>query len=99
MQSREFKAIERILSNPNLRSRDCAVLFQIARRVLTVMGETDGYDETPLDEVIIRELKEQNKVKSTVREARNALREKFDISLTNKEITKAQRKILLNKLN
>jgi len=99
LQSREFKAIERILSNPNLRSRDCAVLFQIARRVLTVMGETDGYDETPLDEVIIRELKEQNKVKSTVREARNALREKFDISLTNKEITKAQRKILLNKLN
>ena len=89
LQSREFKAIERVLSNPNLRGRDAAVLFQIARRILAVM---ENNDESPLERVIVDELKKVKKVDTPIKEARNALRERFNISLTNREILEAQRR-------
>ncbi|CAL6310602.1 unnamed protein product [Bathycoccus prasinos] len=88
LQSREFKAIERVLSNPNLRGRDAAVLFQVARRILAVM---ENNDESPLERVIVDELKKVKKVDAPIKEARNALRERFNISLTNREILEAQR--------
>jgi len=88
LQSREFKAIERVLSNPNLRGRDAAVLFQVARRILAVM---ENNDESPLERVIVDELKKVKKVDTPIKEARNALRERFNISLTNREILEAQR--------
>ena len=34
LKTREYKAVEKVLSSSSLRSRDAAVLFQIARRVL-----------------------------------------------------------------
>ena len=89
LQSREFKAIERVLSNPNLRGRDAAVLFQVARRILAVM---ENNDESPLERVIVDELKKVKKVDTPIKEARNALRERFNISLTNREILEAQRR-------
>jgi len=89
LQSREFKAIERVLSNPNLRGRDAAVLFQVARRILAVM---ENNDESPLERVIVDELKKVKKVDTPIKEARNALRERFNISLTNREILEGQRR-------
>jgi len=89
LQSREFKAIERVLSNPNLRGRDAAVLFQVARRILAVM---ENNDESPLEKVIVDELKKVKKSDAPIKEARNALRDRFNISLTNREILEAQKK-------
>jgi tRNA C32,U32 (ribose-2'-O)-methylase TrmJ len=89
LQSREFKAIERVLSNPNLRGRDAAVLFQVARRILAVM---ENNDESPLEKVIVDELRKVKKSDAPIKEARNALRDKFNISLTNREILEAQKK-------
>merc|ERR1719263_2701375 len=78
LQAREFKAIERVLSNPNLRGRDAAVLFQIARRILAAMKKTndddddddDDNDESPLEKVVIDELQKEKKVDAPIKEAR-----------------------------
>ena len=93
LQAREFKAIERVLSNPNLRGRDAAVLFQIARRILAAMKKTnDDDDESPLEKVVIDELQKEKKVDAPIKEARNALRDRCNVSLTNREILEAQRR-------
>ena len=102
LQAREFKAIERVLSNPNLRGRDAAVLFQIARRILAAMKKTNDVDvvvdddndndESPLEKVIIDELQKEKKVDAPIKEARNALRDRCNVSLTNREILEAQRR-------
>ena len=102
LQAREFKAIERVLSNPNLRGRDAAVLFQIARRILAAMKKNNDvdvvvvddndYDESPLEKVIIDELQKEKKVDAPIKEARNALRDRCNVSLTNREILEAQRR-------
>ena len=95
LQAREFKAIERVLSNPNLRGRDAAVLFQIARRILAAMkkiNDDDDDDESPLEKVVIDELQKEKKVDAPIKEARNALRDRCNVSLTNREILEAQRR-------
>ena len=92
LQAREFKAIERVLSNPNLRGRDAAVLFQIARRILAAMKKTNDDDESPLEKVVIDELQKEKKVDAPIKEARNALRDRCNVSLTNREILEAQRR-------
>ena len=99
LQAREFKAIERVLSNPNLRGRDAAVLFQIARRILAAMkknndddDDDDDDDESPLEKVVIDELQKEKKVDAPIKEARNALRDRCNVSLTNREILEAQRR-------
>ncbi|MNY79664.1 hypothetical protein D3C86_2203890 [compost metagenome] len=52
----------------------------------------ENNDESPLERVIVDELKKVKKVDTPIKEARNALRERFNISLTNREILEAQRR-------
>ena len=54
--------------------------------------DDDDDDESPLEKVVIDELQKEKKVDAPIKEARNALRDRCNVSLTNREILEAQRR-------
>jgi hypothetical protein len=92
--AREERAFERILAAAPMHRSDAAALFQLSRRVTAmakgaVVAPRDG--ENLLDETVVqcvRSLVDENQA-VTIKSARNRLRARLGVSLTNREIARA----------